>query len=336
MRKLEKLRYLLKEKEADCIILHWSDPNHNWFLEEEVEGSFVVIEADKVMLLKTPLETYSKKGVEIINVKSKEEIKKIFGKYEKVLLNFTNITLSQRNLFDKAKLADITRDMDEIRSKKEIDEIVKIRRACKHTDKCFELLIEKIPGFNTEKEAERFIKTYALENELELSFSPIIASGKNASKPHHKPESNLHKGFCVIDFGFKYKGYCSDMTRTIYIGSPSEEEEKIYEKILGVQENAIRRAIVGAKTDYLDKTVRKELGVLADLFNHSLGHGLGVEVHEAPSFKNSNLKENMIITIEPGVYKENSYGIRIEDDVIVKEKPEVLTKSPKELVIIGN
>ncbi len=176
---------------------------------------------------------------------------------------------------------------------------------------------------------EKYIRSYALENDLGLAFDPIVASGSNSRNAHHDNSGILKKGFLVLDLGFTYKGYCSDMTRTFYIGTPSEEEESQYYKVLKSQEKALEMVKASVSFQKIEEKVRDFLGDDNEYFIHSLGHGLGVDVHEKP-FKSDILKTNQVITIEPGIYKKQ--GVRIEDVLIVKNKAEILTKTPKKLI----
>ena len=169
-----------------------------------------------------------------------------------------------------------------------------------------------------------------------MAFKTIVASGKNSSFPHHTTKNKkLQRGFCIIDYGVRYKGYCSDTTRTVYLGKPSKKEVEIYNKVLQVQKDAIFMLEPGKTCGEIDASVRKVLG---DRFTHGLGHGVGIEIHEMPSFQPDSkhvLENNMVFTIEPGVYYESIYGIRIEDTVLLKGKAVCLTKAPKGLLRIG-
>ena len=142
-------------------------------------------------------------------------------------------------------------------------------------------------------------------------------------------------GFCVVDFGVKFEGYCSDVTRTFYHGKPTKEEEKTYYDLLENQENAISLIKPGKMIgDFCIEAEKK----LKQKLIHSLGHGLGIEVHEFPNITDNSkvgLREGMVITIDPGEYVEGRYGIRIEDDVLVtKSGCDVLSKFTKKLIII--
>lgn len=230
-----------------------------------------------------------------------------------------------------------TKDLLSIKSKEEVQ---LMREAAQIGDEIFELLIESWSSFKTEQDAASFILVETARRGLTPSFPPIVASGAHGANPHaHPRELPFEQGFCVIDFGVRYKGYCSDMTRTIYIGKPSNDDRVLYDTVREAQQSAIKQVREGVTVRELDEHCRELLGEkLSEEFIHSLGHGLGTQIHEWPSVSfraDVTLKRGMVVTIEPGVYKQGAYGIRIEDDVVVeKNRCSVLTASPKELIIV--
>lgn len=219
------------------------------------------------------------------------------------------------------------------------EEIKLLKKAAQITDELFALLIRNWKKFKTEHNAAQFLLIEMAKRGIEPSFPPIIASGTNAALPHSEPQNKkIQKGFCVVDMGVRYGGYCSDMTRTIYIGKPTQKERQMYELVRRAQEDTVKLVKAGVPTKTLNSFCRSALGSLNKEFIHSLGHGVGTQVHEWPrvgSVEDVRLEENMVITIEPGVYRKGRYGIRIEDDVLVKKgRSEVLTKATKKLRII--
>ena len=175
---------------------------------------------------------------------------------------------------------------------------------------------------------------------LKPSFPPIVTSGKNAGNDiHPQPTDKKLSGFVIIDLGVRVNGYCSDMTRTIFVGNPTIEQKKIYDLVLQSEVVGINGVKSGVYAYTIDESCRKELGRYAKYFIHMTGHGVGKLIHENPRiyFKITKpiLSENMIITVEPGVYIKNKLGIRIEDTILVTKKgSNILTKSQKELIII--
>ena len=156
--------------------------------------------------------------------------------------------------------------------------------------------------------------------------------GKNAAIPHHiTSNSELQRGFLLIDFGAKYKNYCADMTRMVFLGKPSKEEVGWYNLLFKSQEDARLAIAEGVKYKDLDTKARKSLGKHEKKFIHSLGHGIGLEVHVNPVFTNGKIKYNVPFTIEPGIYFPGKFGLRIEDTVIFNGKLKVLTVASKEL-----
>ena len=225
------------------------------------------------------------------------------------------------------------------RGVKQAEEITLIKKACMITDTIFSRLMGRFSTFATERDIAEFIHKEIKKYGCTQSFRPIVASGTNAAHPHHRPTDSKLVGFTVIDFGVVYKGYCSDMTRTLYVGTPNITERNRYKKVLRALEESRYAAVSGVRASVVDAVARKELGgVLNKLFIHALGHGVGKRVHEFPrisSRSNFFLKADMIITLEPGVYKEGAYGIRIEDTCrVVKGGCLPLTKSPKDLIVI--
>jgi len=173
-----------------------------------------------------------------------------------------------------------------------------------------------------------------------MSFDTIVASGPRSALPHgHATAARLpRRGFLTLDFGIIHDGYCSDMTRTVYFGSPRPDERDSYHAVLEAQESAVAAVSAGVSCGDVDEAARsvlREVG-LAEAFSHSTGHGVGLEIHEAPRIganQTNRLQAGMVITIEPGVYLEGRFGIRIEDMVAVtRTGGQVLTPAPKALI----
>lgn len=231
--------------------------------------------------------------------------------------------------------------IEKMRTIKDDNEIAKIRRACEITDNCFTHLLEYIKVGMTERQIAFEIEKYFIENGANgLAFDTIVASGENSSKPHAVPTNRkIQSGDNItIDFGAKHKGYCSDMTRTIFVGSVSDEVRNLYNFILEGQLRATNKIKDGVDGKSVARGVQIEYNARNFELIHALGHGVGLEVHELPylSYRSSYiLKENMVVTNEPGIYIPEKIGIRIEDTILVnKLESEVLTKSSKELIVI--
>jgi len=219
-------------------------------------------------------------------------------------------------------------------------EIENIKKACEITDKCFEYLLKVIRPYMTEKEVALEIEKYFKLNSDGISFDPIVATGPNSSMPHAVPTNRkIQNGDVIlIDMGCKYNGYCSDMTRTIFMGNVSDEIKQIYNLVLKNQKQTLKEIKNGANTKNLFKMVESDFKLYDHCLVHALGHSVGLELHENPRLSlkyDLNLKTNMVLTNEPGIYIPGKFGIRIEDTVLVNNQDATnLTKSTKELIII--
>jgi len=238
----------------------------------------------------------------------------------------------------KKRYTDISRLMLEQRKTKEKDEIRQIKKACRIADMIFNDLVKNFK-FKKETDIKDFLRKKTHEHGCTFSFEPVVASGRNSSMPHYGGRKvNLRKGFCVLDFGVRYKGYMSDMTRTLYLGKPSKRERQLYKTLLETQKKAIAGIRPGMRVAGLALSVRKLLGKYETNFIHGLGHGIGIEIHELPSITPASkdiFRPNDVFTIEPGIYFKGRLGIRIEDDVLLTKKgPQVLTKARKDLIVI--
>ncbi len=195
-----------------------------------------------------------------------------------------------------------------MREIKDQNEIACIEKACNITDSCFLHIIDYIRPGMSEKDIAIEMQKFIIENGADgLAFDTIVASGENSSKPHAMPTNRIiQKGDAIIlDFGAKYKGYCSDMTRTIFIGETTDEEKELYEFVLNVQTRAFNKYKNNADCMEIATSVQKEL--YSHNFNliHALGHGVGLEIHEKPVLStksNYTLKQDMVVTNEPGIY----------------------------------
>ena len=173
-----------------------------------------------------------------------------------------------------------------------------------------------------------------------MSFETIVASAERSALPHGKASTAPlpRRGFVTLDFGIIREGYCSDMTRTVCLGAPRSEERKAYEAVLEAQETAVAAVCAGESCGDVDEAARSILrkAGMADAFSHSTGHGVGLEIHESPRIgagQKTRLMQGMVVTIEPGVYWQGKFGLRIEDMVAVtRNGGQVLTPAPKVLI----
>ena len=223
---------------------------------------------------------------------------------------------------------------------KDEEEIRNIEKACEITDDCFKYLLSYIKPGMTEKQIADEIEEYYKKRSDGLSFETIVASGENTSKPHAVPTNRKiqKKDIITIDMGCRVNGYCSDMTRTIFVGEVPKDIKPIYDLVLKNQKQTSEQYRDGANTRLLTKMVENDFKLYGYDLIHSLGHGVGLEIHEAPyvSYQSdTQLKENMVVTNEPGIYIPGKFGVRIEDTVqITKFGCISLTKSEKNYIII--
>ena len=223
---------------------------------------------------------------------------------------------------------------------KDKDEISKIQRACEVTDECFKYLQTYIKPGMTEKQIAEEIDNYYKHHADGVSFETIVASGENSSKPHAVPTDRKiqEEDIITIDMGCKIDGYCSDMTRTIFVGSVPEYVKPVYDLVLKKQQQVLEEMKDGESTRFLTTMVENDFKLEGYDLIHALGHGVGMEIHEAPYISHRfdvPLKENMIVTNEPGIYIPGRFGVRIEDTVqITKFGCISLTKSEKNYIIV--
>ncbi len=221
------------------------------------------------------------------------------------------------------------------------EEIEKIRKAQEITDKAFSHILGFINEERTEIEVAAELEYFMRKSGAGgLAFETISVSGRNSSLPHGVPtESKLTKNsFLTMDYGAKYAGYCSDMTRTVVLGKADEEMKRIYNTVLTAQSEAMKYIKAGVKCSDADKVARDVItdAGYGEYFGHSLGHSLGLEIHELPALSpksNDTLVAGNIVTVEPGIYIPGKYGVRIENMVLVTEDGCInLTESDRGLI----
>ena len=233
--------------------------------------------------------------------------------------------------------------LEQARMVKEEEEISRLRAAVDLGSSLFEVALKAIRPGAKEAEVAAEIEYAARRAGAEgMSFETIIASGARSALPHGRASTAEIpvNGFVVCDFGIILAGYCSDMTRTVHVGKPSDDARKMYEAVREAQQAAVDRVHPGARVSQVDRAARQVLRSrgLGRYFTHSTGHGVGLEIHEAPRIAAGQaepLRAGMVVTIEPGVYIPHVGGVRIEDMVVVREGGcEVLTPTIKELIVI--
>lgn len=230
---------------------------------------------------------------------------------------------------------------------KDQKEITLLKKGSKIIDEMFDLCSKKMKIGQKESELQAILMSYAMEQQMfdtgyKSTLNPlIIAGGPNGALPHAQvTQRKFRKGdLVVVDLTLRYKGYVSDSTRTFAIGKISEKEKEVYDIVKESQKLGLKSVKPKVNCKDVDFACRKfiEEKDYGKFFIHSTGHGIGLEVHEVPTVSyrsETKLEENMAITVEPGIYIPNKFGIRIEDSLIVKDKPIIMHKFTKDLVTI--
>lgn len=226
--------------------------------------------------------------------------------------------------------------------KKTKEEIEALRKASAVADACFEFICHTIQVGMTEKEVAQKMDEFMLAHgATAVSFDTIVGSGENSSLIHSTPsERQIQYGdIILLDFGCIVDGYCSDISRTIFIGEVKPAFQEIYDIVLAAQEEGVKTITSGMTGKEADAVCREVIVKNGYDFQHALGHGVGKEVHEepvlSPKREDVRLENEMVFTIEPGIYLEGMFGVRIEDTVLLREgKVEPLNHATKEITII--
>jgi len=322
--------------------------NYSGFSETEREA-FILITTNKNYLITDSRYSEALKkhtsGFEIINsgaINFISNAKDFFhiNKIYTLAIEEDNITLAESKLLKKS-VKIVPTFFFQKRIIKTPQEIENIKKACKIGDMAFNFILAKLKTGITEKEiSDELIGFFKLKN-ADLSFKPIVAFGPHSSIPHHEnSDTKLKKDQIVLlDFGVKVNNYCSDMTRTVFFGEAPEEFKKIHKTVLNAQQKTIKNIKPNMKLSEIDKTARDY--ILSQNFPniiHAVGHGVGIEVHEAPSVSPSSkdiVKNGMVFSIEPGIYVPGYGGVRIEDLVLIKNgNVELISHAKREIIEI--
>ena len=245
-----------------------------------------------------------------------------------------------------AELVSVKAAVEKLRAVKDDDEIASLREACAIADRALADLVAAgglRPG-RTEREVGRDLESRMLDHGAQApSFETIVASGPNSAIPHHRPTGRaLETGdFVKLDFGAAYDGYHSDMTRTFVLGEPAGWQRDVYDLVRAAQTAGREALVIGAELRSIDAAARDVIAAAGqgERFAHGLGHGVGLEIHEAPAIAQTGvgtLADRMAVTVEPGVYLPGRGGVRIEDTLVVRDgaDPDLLTTTTKDLVVL--
>ncbi len=245
--------------------------------------------------------------------------------------------------FEGAELVATQGWVEELRKIKDAEEIAAIRAAAQMGDAGFEYILDRVKPGMTERELALDLEFHLRSMGSEgVSFDPIVAAAERSALPHARPtDRQVEKGhYLLFDFGCVADGYCSDMTRTVVVGPVDDRHREVYETVLQAEVAGIEAAGPGVVCGDVDAVARRVITKAGypEAFMHGLGHGVGLEIHEAPSLKTGfteQLDPGYVITIEPGAYFEGWGGVRVEDLAVVTETGlEVLSTAPKDLIVL--
>lgn len=362
--KILTIQDLIKENNLDALLIS-SVPlvtyftNYPNFSIEEREA-FLIITPKKNFILTDARYTQAiqkkVKNFDLVEVSSINPTKKILQelstklKIKSLGIEEDNITFTEYKLLKQLFKSLKGVNLHKIREIKSSQEIKKIQKSCSIGDEAFKYILKKIHAGQTEQEVSYLLEDYIKKLGGKSSFDFIVAFGANSSIPHHLTGKDVLKKrsgqFIKLDFGVRYDNYCSDMTRTIFYGHPNKRQLKIYNTVKLAQQKAIeyinlklkeKNEII--KASDVDKVARDV--IIAERFPtipHSLGHGIGIEVHELPYLSPSSknvLSAGMVFSIEPGIYLPKFGGVRIEDLFTIKNNKLIqLTSSPQDVYIL--
>ncbi len=351
---MERYERLFDTVNADCALIT-SDVNRRYFTGMKSSAGIALVFPEKMYLLidfryieKARATVRNAEVIEFVN--AGKQLPELLAKHNVKTMAIESETMTVKTLSSyRHFLKEVTIDdsdslsnaINRLRAVKDDDEISCIRKAQEIAEKSLDELLPFIRAGKTEREVALELNRLMFANGAEdLSFETIVLSGTNTSMPHGVPSDKKIQNdeFVLMDFGAVWKGYHSDMTRTICIGEPDEEMKKVYNIVLEAQLSALEYAKAGITGKELDSVARNiiERAGYGENFGHSLGHGVGLEIHEKPNASpnnNSVLEKNSVVTVEPGIYIAGKFGVRIEDFVILTENGcDNLTKYAKNII----
>ena len=352
--KLEKLRLAMQEKGIDALLVT-DEINQRYLLNYAFTDGYLVILQESAYMVtdfryREEAEKYADPAFRVVTPTPRAPYVQALLKNARVRTvgyEDRRLTVAEYHRFEELlsgySLTPVGGLLEELRQYKTEEEVRLMQAAQDITDQAFSHLLSVLRPDMTEIEV-------ALELEFEMrrlgadgyAFDTIAVSGDASSLPHGKPRNEkLHRGFLTMDFGAKYKGYCSDMTRTVVIGRADSEMKRLYDTVLEAQKQGIAAVRAGAVCREVDGVARTLIDGAGyeGCFGHSLGHGVGLFIHESPRLAqgagNACLVSGQVVTVEPGIYLAGKYGCRIEDMVLVQEEACYnFTHSPKDLIEI--
>ena len=357
----EELKTELKILKLDCLLITSAQnifylTKYKGFSKNEREAIILITETNNYLLTDKRYlnELQILKDFKLVEISPTNSLLKTLTKIsnenhlKSIGFETDNLTFNEYQKFRKIfnNFKPFESSIEKLREVKNKEEIEKIRKACALSDLGFNFILQQLKENITEEELANKLEIFLKEKNASLSFKPIIAFGKNSAVPHHLNSNiKLKKGNIVlIDIGAETEGYCSDMTRTVFFGNISEKQEKIYKTVLEAQriaEKFINNQLSVTNNQLLARDVDKIAReyIISKNFPsipHSLGHGIGIDVHEKPNLSpksKSILKSGMIFSIEPGIYLEGFGGVRIEDLYLLTDtKLEKITHSTSNII----
>jgi len=365
MKRIKKVRALMKTNEIDTLLV--STEENRLYLSgfsgedtqcDESAGSLFITEHELLLATDTRYDLQAAKEAEQFDIvcyreglpKTLPDILQQLGSrrlgFESVRISlkhfheFENIISSQKIGVELVPTENIVEQIREIKDEEEID---KTRQALWLAEKAFENVLQEIQPGMTEKEIAWLLEKEMRQSGAEtLSFPSIVASGPNSALPHAIPgDRTWMKGEPLLfDWGARLNGYCSDTSRTIFSGKTDSTFQKVFQTVVDAQKKAIDAIRDGASTLAVDRTARSHIESkgFKGKFGHGLGHGTGLAVHEAPRLsplKDTVLKAGMLVTVEPGIYLPGWGGVRIENQVVVRDKGAEVLNSLEENISIA-
>jgi len=337
-------------KKNNSILLLTNPKNISYITKTNFEGFWLLIYKNKSIIITSQMiagqvKQYFKDKVkifiaqtsfsnELINVCKKYKMKEITIDTTDIgydLFKILNVKLKE----NKIQIIEDNKTIYENRITKTKDELKNIQKACDIVSEVFEVVKKQVVVGMTELDIHFKIEEEFAKRHVVQSFKTIVASGPNSAKPHHASSNRKIRtnDIVLIDMGCIYNGYCSDLTRTFFIGKQNKFQQKIWNIVKQAHDNALIKVKQGMKASDIDLFARNTIKFAGyeNQFIHTTGHGVGLDIHEEPRVSKTSktiLKESMIITIEPGIYLENKFGVRIEDTILVtKNGYKVLTSA---------
>ena len=314
---------------ADGFARFWTDSRYTEAAGKTITACDV---CDSTDLAKQLNEIFRERNIKTVCI---EADRMTVAEYKKVCKDLSDVAIDDSDV--------LTKLIENQRMVKTEDELESILAAQKIAEEAFDYILGEIKVGKTEKEIQLALDYYMLSHGAEaLSFETICVSGANSSMPHGVPtDKKIEDGdFLTLDYGAVVNGYHSDMTRTVFIGTPTEEQKEVYNTVLAAQKAslaALKDGVTGVEADKVGRDIIAEAGY-GKSFGHGTGHGVGIEIHEEPrvSPKSAHtLHTGHVVTVEPGIYLPGKFGVRIEDMAVITENGHRnLTTCPKELICL--